>query len=106
VPTDAHRLNDTQKMGDASPQAHPVNHDSPHPGLSFSDEQLGMIADACRPLDAFVRVAFVEAVAAYFPGRVELGNGELGCALRELQKEFCCPPRSMRPARVTNIWKN
>jgi hypothetical protein len=66
--------------------------------LSFSDEQLGMIADACRPLDAFVRTAFVEAVAAYFPNRAELGNGELARCL-SLQLEFRAPPRSMRQAR-------
>jgi hypothetical protein len=74
--------------------------------LSFTDDQLEAIAAAARPLDAFTRTAFVEAVAAYFPGRVELGDGELGRALRELQKEFRAPPRSMRPARITNIWKN
>ena len=74
--------------------------------LSFSDEELAAIRQAALPLDAFTRTAFVEAVAAYFPDRTELGDGELARCLRSLQLEFRAPPRSMRPARVTNICKH
>jgi hypothetical protein len=67
--------------------------------LSFSDAQLRAIQTAATPLDAFVRSAFLEAIAVYFNNKTEVSDGELGRCLRELQKEFINYPRTNRGGR-------
>jgi hypothetical protein len=61
--------------------------------ISFSDHQMDMIRDASRPLDAFVRSAFINAIGQYFFDKAEVGDGELARCLRELQHEYINPPR-------------
>jgi hypothetical protein len=68
--------------------------------ISFTDDQLRAIQSAATPLDRFIRSAFLESVAVYFRGRDSVGDGELGRALRELQREFLAPPRTMKGARA------
>jgi hypothetical protein len=55
--------------------------------MMFTDDQLITIDNMARHLDPYDRKAFVAAVHAYFHGRTEVGDGELGRALRELQQE-------------------
>jgi hypothetical protein len=68
--------------------------------LSFTDDQLKAIQTAATPIDRFMRGPFLESVAAYFYGRDTVGDGELGRALRELQREYLNPPRTMKGARA------
>jgi hypothetical protein len=53
----------------------------------FTDEQKIIIDNMARPLEYNERKAFVTAVHVFFRGRSEVGDGELGRALRELQQE-------------------
>jgi hypothetical protein len=45
------------------------------------------IQNAAHPLNDYERSAFLAAVHVYFRGRTEVGDSELGRALRELQYE-------------------
>jgi hypothetical protein len=38
--------------------------------------------------------AFLASLAAYFTGRQEVGDGELGRAIRQLQREYFRAPRT------------
>jgi hypothetical protein len=51
-------------------------------------------------LDRFVRSAFVAALGNLFSGRDSVGDGELFRALKELQREFMCPPRRITPRHL------
>ena len=54
--------------------------------LGFTDGQMSAVTSAAAPLHPRDRSTFVEAVAARFVNRDEIGDGELGRALRELQR--------------------
>ena len=60
--------------------------------LGFTDGQMFAVTSAAAPLHPRDRSTFVEAVAARFVNRDEIGDGELGRALRELQREFLKSP--------------
>ena len=53
----------------------------------FTPAQQTAIFDSARPLNSHERDAYIAAVHVYFRGRTEVGDGELGRALRELQQE-------------------
>jgi hypothetical protein len=61
--------------------------------LALSDTQIAQIMLVCRPLRPKERTAFL---AALFEGlimrRDEVGDGELGRTLRELQRKHFQPP--------------
>jgi hypothetical protein len=67
--------------------------------ISFTDEQLNQIFVAAGPLPVAERSAFLESVGFYFRDRLTVGDGELFRALRQLQRKFMEPPRTMRPQR-------
>ena len=60
--------------------------------LGFTDGQMSAVTSTAAPLHPRDRSTFVEAVAARFANRDEIGDGELGRALRELQREFMNAP--------------
>jgi hypothetical protein len=60
--------------------------------LPLSDQQVQAVTNVTRPLQAWERSAFLQALAQLFAGRSEVGDGELGRALRELQREHFTPP--------------
>ena len=70
--------------------------------LAFTDDQMSAMTSAAAPLHPRDRSTFVEAVAARFTNRDEIGDGELGRALRELQREFLNPP--MRTGTITSLY--
>lgn len=61
--------------------------DSPTTPLHVTDGQLKTIMEICAPLQPLARVAFLEALANRLRGEV-LGDGTVGRACRELQREF------------------
>jgi hypothetical protein len=67
--------------------------------ISFTDDQLRASQTAATPVDRFIRSAFINAIGQYFHDQTEVGDGELGRALKELQREFLNPPRTMKGAR-------
>ena len=60
--------------------------------LALSNPQLRMLMQAAAPMNVHDRAAFLNAVAVYFRGRQEVGDGELGRAIRQLQCEHYRPP--------------
>jgi hypothetical protein len=64
----------------------------PDTPLALSDAQLDAIMLACRPMQPQERQAFLAALGVLFQGREEIGDGELGRALRQLQREIFRPP--------------
>jgi hypothetical protein len=60
--------------------------------LALTDGQMSAVTDAAAPLHPRDRGTFRQAVAARFTDRDQVGDGELGRALRELQREFRNPP--------------
>jgi hypothetical protein len=60
--------------------------------LALTDSQMSAVTSAAAPLHPRDRGRFREAVAARFNGCDQVGDGELGRALRELQREFLNPP--------------
>ena len=63
--------------------------------LALTGTQMTAVLNAARPLSPSQRSAFLAALAIQFSGRSEVGDGELGRALRELQREHFDPPLSM-----------
>jgi Flp pilus assembly protein TadD len=58
----------------------------------LTDAQELAVIHATRPLQARERAAFLAALEALLAGRNEIRDGELGRALRELQREHFRPP--------------
>jgi hypothetical protein len=111
VPTGNHRFNGAKKMIDTPSEAQPGHQTqllpSPNAGaVGFTDAQMAMIEDACRPLDRFIRSAFVAALGNLFSGKSEVGDGELHRAIVALQHEFMCPPSTTRQARPEKNFLN
>jgi hypothetical protein len=59
---------------------------------SLSEEQQRMVLETAQPLPRQLREAFYSAVAAYFRGRDDVGDGELYRVLRSLQRECLSYP--------------
>jgi hypothetical protein len=51
------------------------------------------VIHAARPLQAGERILFMAALEPLLADRHEVGDGELGCILRDLQKKHFTPPR-------------
>jgi hypothetical protein len=60
--------------------------------ISLSDNQLTAVMHAAAPLQPYEREAFLVAVATMFGGREAIGDGELGRAIRGLQRQYFKPP--------------
>ena len=60
--------------------------------ISLSDEQMNALFAAAQPLLPRDRSTFLASVAARFSGRTEVGDGELGRAIRELQHDYFKAP--------------
>jgi len=60
--------------------------------MTLTDQQELAVIHATRPLKAYEEKAFLAALATYFAGRQEVGDGELGRLLRALQREYFKPP--------------
>ena len=50
------------------------------------------VTHAARPLPPTERTAFLAALEALFAGRNDVGDGELGRALRDPQRKYFRPP--------------
>jgi hypothetical protein len=59
--------------------------------ISLTDDQLTVITNAAHPLPPQDRGPFLERVAELLRG-VEIGDGSIGRAVREAQREFLRPP--------------
>jgi hypothetical protein len=59
--------------------------------LKLSDAQLDAIMRACAPLRPDARAGFLETVAAALQGR-EIGDGSVGRAIAQAQRQFFDPP--------------
>jgi hypothetical protein len=70
---------------DPTPAALPVN-GFPRTLLALTDGQLETIMAAAHPLAPAARSAFLEGVAARLAGVVEIGDGVVSRACRELQR--------------------
>jgi hypothetical protein len=60
--------------------------------MTFTDAQEIAAINAARPLQPNERAAFMTALEAVFAGRNEIGDGELGRTLRDLQRKQFRPP--------------
>jgi hypothetical protein len=60
--------------------------------MNLTDAQGLAILHAARPLQVEERAAFMAALGRLFAGRTEIGDGELGRMLRELQRQHFRPP--------------
>jgi hypothetical protein len=60
--------------------------------MNLTEQQTLAIIHAIRPLQAHERVAFTNALAALLAGRHEVGDGELGRMIRDLQRQYFRPP--------------
>lgn len=60
--------------------------------LALTDEQYLAVCQACEPLLPIDRDAFLRALAQRLSSEPELGDGIIGRAIRELQREFWRPP--------------
>ena len=65
--------------------------------FSLSDNQLTAITSAAGPLQPNEREAFLVATATMFQGRSEVGDGELGRAIRDRQRQYFRPPIIEKP---------
>ena len=59
---------------------------------ALTSEQEIAIIHAAKPLQADERTAFMAALTAWLNDRAEVGDGELGRTLRELQRAHFKPP--------------
>jgi hypothetical protein len=59
---------------------------------ALTSEQEIAIIHAAKPLQADERTAFMAGLTTWLNGRAEVGDGELGRELRELQKMYFQPP--------------
>ena len=60
--------------------------------IRITDTQALAITHATRPLREHERTAFLAALAKLLAGRNEIGDGKLGRALRDLQRQHFRPP--------------
>ena len=60
--------------------------------MTLTEPQSLAVIHATRPLQASERTAFLAALEALFAGRTEVGDGELGRTLRDLQRKHFRPP--------------
>jgi len=60
--------------------------------MILTHAQQTAITHATRPLQQTERRALLAALEASFAGGTEIGNGELGRTLRELQRKHFRPP--------------
>jgi hypothetical protein len=63
--------------------------------ISLSDDQMRVLLDAAQPIARNRRADFLARLAAALRGR-ELGDGIVGRAIREAQREFYDPPLDAR----------
>jgi hypothetical protein len=73
--------------------------------LCLTDAQLSAVHFAARPLQPSERTGFLEALAARFAGRQELGDGELHRAIVVLQRAHFTPPMGseIRPPLLRGV---
>jgi hypothetical protein len=62
------------------------------PPIKLSDDQLGSIFQAARPLAVHDRDGFLQAVAEQLNGRRDIGDGDVARAIRAVQRQFFDPP--------------
>jgi hypothetical protein len=55
--------------------------------IALSDVAMAQVMSACRPLSTVDRTRFLELLAERPNGRREVGDGEVYCIVRELQRE-------------------
>jgi hypothetical protein len=67
------------------------------PTMTLTDPQQLAVIHATRPLAPTERAAFTNALAAMLAGRHDVGDGELGRMLKDLQRKHFKPP-------VTTAW--
>jgi hypothetical protein len=60
--------------------------------MILTEQQLLAIIHAARPLQSNERTAFLAGLEVLFAGRHEIGDGELNCMLRDLQRKHFRPP--------------
>jgi hypothetical protein len=60
--------------------------------MILTDAQELAIIHATRPLGEPEQHAFLKALGKLFAGRDDIGDGELGRTLRDLQREYFQPP--------------
>jgi hypothetical protein len=58
----------------------------------LSEMQQLAVIHAAKPLAPIERGAFLTALETWLADRTEIGDGELGRALRDLQRKFFRPP--------------
>ena len=71
--------------------------------IAISDSQLAMIMRACEPILPADRDPFLRALAHRLQGEPELGDGVVGRAIRELQREFWRPPSIAEEPRSRRV---
>jgi hypothetical protein len=75
-------------------------HAPPRPRpISLSDEQLTSLMAAAQPLAPADRDPFLRAIAARFYGHSQIGDGELGRAIRDLQRDYFKAPSGIEVVR-------
>jgi hypothetical protein len=67
--------------------------------LSLTDSQFVAVCNAAQPLQPIDRSAFLASIAAFFAGRSEVGDGELGRCIRELQHCYFKAPSGIDVVR-------
>ena len=73
--------------------------------ITLTDAQTDAITFATRPLQPSERAAFLAALVALFADRNEIGDGELGRALRDLQREHFRPPTGAEAGMMGTRWR-
>ena len=60
--------------------------------ISLSDSQMTAVLHAAQPLEPVDRAPFLERLAVLLRDSPEIGDGQLGRMLHQLQAEFLRPP--------------
>ena len=72
--------------------------------VTITDAQTSAITHATRPLQPSERAAFLEALETLLAGHDEIGDGELGRALRDLQRQHFHPPTDEEAGMLGTRW--
>jgi hypothetical protein len=71
----------------------------------LTDRQVGAVIDAVRPLQADERTAFLASLCELLLfSQIEMGDGTLGRALRELQRKHFRPPTDEDAGMLGTRW--
>jgi hypothetical protein len=62
------------------------------PPIRLTDDQMGAVFAAARPLRVADRDAFLQEVAAALQGRSEIGDGDVYRAIADVQRRHHDPP--------------